>query len=173
MEQKAWTSSGDPVEGEQPLYGRRILVIDDDPDFVALVGRIFGRAGATVDSALSGEQSLCQFRARPPDLVLLDVMMPGMDGWQVCASIRALSRVPIMMLTALNGYENIVRGLDYGADDFVTKSTSNREIVARAHALLRRSELAARRSRWPAYCDDNLAINPERRLVPCRTGRSD
>ncbi len=141
------------------MHGHRVLVIDDDSDFVELITYLFRRAGAIVESARTAEESLRRVRQRPPDLVLLDVMMPEADGWQVCASIRELCGVPIMLLTSLSGAENVARGLDQGADDFVTKSTSHRVLLARARALLRRVDVATQRNRW-------LSHYPEKETQP-------
>ena len=124
---------------DDPLAGRTILVIDDDPELLELVGILFSKAGANVITACNGEEGLRRFYAHHPDLVILDIMMPGMDGWEACRSLRQLSDVPIIMLTAMTSTPDVTRGLDGGADDYVTKPFANRVLLARARALLRRS----------------------------------
>jgi DNA-binding response OmpR family regulator len=117
----------------------RILVVDDDRDIRGLVRELLSRAGYDVSEAESGKAGLRQFYAAPPDLVLLDVSMPELDGWQTLERIRDLSEVPVMMLTARAGELEKVRGLKGGADDYVTKPFGRQELLARVEALLRRS----------------------------------
>ncbi len=109
-----------------PLYHRKILVIDDDLGLLKLLDTLFSRCGATVITVRDAALGLRQFYAQHPDLVILDLMMPDIDGWEVCASLRQLSDVPILMLTALGRDEDIRRGLEAGADDYVTKPFSPR-----------------------------------------------
>jgi DNA-binding response OmpR family regulator len=118
---------------------RRILVVDDDRDIRGLLCELLVRAGYDVSEADSGKAGLRQFYAAPPDLVLLDVSMPELDGWQTLERIRDLSEVPVMMLTARAGELEKVRGLKGGADDYVTKPFGRQELLARVEALLRRS----------------------------------
>ena len=117
----------------------RILVVDDDRDIRGLVRELLSRAGYDVAEAESGKAGLREFYASPPDLVLLDVSMPDLDGWQTLERIRDLSEVPVMMLTARAGELEKVRGLQGGADDYVTKPFGRQELLARVEALLRRS----------------------------------
>jgi DNA-binding response OmpR family regulator len=117
----------------------RILVVDDDGDIRGLLGELLRRAGYDVAEAESGKAGLRQFYASPPDLVLLDVSMPELDGWETLERIRDLSEVPVMMLTARAGELEKVRGLKGGADDYVTKPFGRQELLARVEALLRRS----------------------------------
>jgi DNA-binding response OmpR family regulator len=117
----------------------RILVVDDDRDIRGLLRELLARAGYDVAEAESGKAGLRQFYASPPDLVLLDVSMPELDGWQTLERIRDLSEVPVMMLTARAGELEKVRGLKSGADDYVTKPFGRQELLARVEALLRRS----------------------------------
>jgi DNA-binding response OmpR family regulator len=117
----------------------RILVVDDDGDIRGLLRELLARAGYDVAEAESGKAGLRQFYASPPDLVLLDVSMPELDGWQTLERIRDLSEVPVMMLTARAGELEKVRGLKGGADDYVTKPFGRQELLARVEALLRRS----------------------------------
>ena len=145
-----------------------MLVIDDDSNLLRLLAYTFSSIGAVVYTAESGEEGLRQFYAQQPDLIILDVKMPEMDGWEVCARIRQLSDVPIIFLTALARDEDIVRGLDCGAIDYVTKPFRPKVLVARAQAALRRTEIASGRSKLPSYRDDYLTIDLEaRRVLVC------
>jgi DNA-binding response OmpR family regulator len=117
----------------------RILVVDDDGDIRGLLRELLVRAGYDVAEAESGKAGLRQFYASPPDLVLLDVSMPELDGWQTLERIRDLSEVPVIMLTARAAELEKVRGLKGGADDYVTKPFGRQELLARVEALLRRS----------------------------------
>ncbi len=144
---------------------KNILVIDDDPNILRLVEYTFSRTGIVVHTAESGEEGLRQFYAQQPDLIILDIMMPEMDGWEVCARIRQISDVPIIFLTALNGEENIVRGLDCGAVDYMVKPFGPRVLVARAQAALRQAELTSGLEKPPTYHDDYLTIDLETRRV--------
>ena len=150
------------------MHARRVLVVDDDSDIVQLIKDILTEAGATVDAALGAEEGLRLFRSRRYDLVLLDVMMPGMDGWQVCKILRALSGVPIIMITALSGDDEEARSLEAGADDYVVKPFSPKVLLARSRAVLRRAELSPDRPRTLAYQDEHLAFDLARRQVSVR-----
>jgi len=142
------------------MQNKKILVIDDDHNARRLIERNFSNAGAEVISAADGHQGLRLFYEQRPDLVILDVMMPGVDGYETCRQIRMLSDVPVLMLTALRDDEQIVLGLDSGADDFVSKPISNEVLLARARAILRRSSNAAQgRSAMSAYDDGNLSVD--------------
>jgi two-component system KDP operon response regulator KdpE len=150
------------------MDARRVLVIDDDSDILQLIDDILTEAGATVDAALGAEEGLRLFRTRRYDLVLLDIMMPGMDGWQVCKILRDLSGIPIIMLTALSGEAEEVRGLDAGADDYLVKPFSPKVLLARARAVLRRAELPPDRSKTLVYRDEHLAFDLARQQVSVR-----
>jgi len=117
----------------------QVLVIDDDPTVLDVVGRYLTRAGYQVSLASDGEQGLRMAAARVPDLVVLDLMLPGRSGLEVCTELRARSPVPVIMLTALGEEEDRVVGLEMGADDYVTKPFSPRELVLRVGSVLRRS----------------------------------
>jgi DNA-binding response OmpR family regulator len=117
----------------------RILVVEDDPRTSASVALYLRHAGYDVDVAASGPEALEHAAASPPDLLVLDVMLPGLDGIEVCRTLRARSNVAIIMLTARTVEEDRLRGLDAGADDYVTKPFSPRELVARVGAVLRRA----------------------------------
>jgi two-component system, OmpR family, response regulator MprA len=118
---------------------RRILVVDDDPMVATTVQRVLRPEGYEVDVALGGAQALEQARAHRPDLVVLDLMMPGIDGLEVCRQLRANGTLPILMLTARSGTADRVRGLDTGADDYLVKPFAYAELLARVRALLRRT----------------------------------
>jgi two-component system, OmpR family, response regulator MprA len=118
---------------------RRILVVDDDPMVATTIQRVLRPEGYDVDVALGGAQALEQARAHRPDLVVLDLMMPGIDGLEVCRQLRASGDLPILMLTARSGTADRVRGLDTGADDYLVKPFAYAELLARVRALLRRT----------------------------------
>ena len=121
---------------------QKILVVDDEPEIVRLVRAYLERAGFTVVTASEGREALAVFRHERPNLVVLDLNLPGLDGLDVCRSIRRASDVPIIMLTARIEETDRLIGLELGADDYVVKPFSPREIVARVRAVLRRSEVA-------------------------------
>lgn len=117
-----------------------ILAVDDDPRILRLVRVNLERAGFNVSTASSGPAALDQLTAEPPDAVVLDVTMPGIDGFILTQRIREISNVPIIMLTAMGEQAHKVRGLEIGADDYLTKPFDPDELVARIRALLRRSQ---------------------------------
>ena len=127
--------------------GLKILLVDDEPDVLDLVSRACLRAGYEVISAPSGEQALALVSSARPDLVILDVLLPGIDGFEVCRRIRLESQVPIVMLTARDAEEDIMRGFRLGVDDYVTKPFSIRLLAARVGAVLRRTADASRRNK--------------------------
>ncbi len=116
-----------------------IMVVDDDQDLAEMLGIVLNGAGYEVDLINHGDQALESFRANKPDLVLLDVMLPGIDGIEMCRQIRAESMVPIVMLTAKSDSHEIVLGLDAGADDYMVKPFKSSELVARLKVRLRRT----------------------------------
>ena len=116
----------------------RILVVDDDARIAATIERSLRAEGHEVEVAASGPVALAAARARRPDLVVLDVMLPELDGMAVCRQLRAEGTMPILMLTALGETDSRVRGLDSGADDYLVKPFAYQELVARVRALLRR-----------------------------------
>jgi two-component system response regulator MprA len=118
----------------------RILVVDDDRKITALLRRTLGYEGYQVDLAADGRRGLLTARESPPDLVILDVMMPELDGIEVCRRLRAGSEVPILMLTARDEIPDRVTGLEAGADDYLVKPFALEELIARVRALLRRRE---------------------------------
>jgi DNA-binding response OmpR family regulator len=120
-----------------------ILVVEDDRRTLALLAELLGGSGFEVTTATDGDEALMLARARPFDLVVLDVMLPRRDGFQVCADLRMFSRVPTLMLTARGDPDDRVTGLQLGADDYLPKPFDPRELVARIHAILRRTTAAA------------------------------
>lgn len=120
-----------------------VLVVDDDPKITQLLRRTLSLEGYKVQTADSGVAGLDAARSHEPDLVILDVLMPGMDGLEVCRRLRASSSTPILMLTAKDDVSDRVEGLDSGADDYVVKPFALEELLARVRALLRRHEPAA------------------------------
>jgi DNA-binding response OmpR family regulator len=142
----------------------RVLVIDDDDDIRGLVAELLERAGLEVEQAPDGRAGLRAFHQQPADLVILDVSMPEMDGWQTLERIRDLSDVPVMMLTARGAELERVRGLQAGADDYMVKPFGRQELVARAQALLRRARSSGE-DRADAYVDDRVTIDFAQRAV--------
>ena len=142
----------------------RVLVIDDDADVRGLVAELLGRAGLSVEQAEDGRSGLRALHKTPPDLVVLDVSMPDLDGWQTLERIRDLSEVPILMLTARGDELDRVRGLQAGADDYVIKPFGRQELLARVQALLRRAGREAAEQR-EHYVDDRLTIDFAQRAV--------
>jgi two-component system KDP operon response regulator KdpE len=153
------------ARSDRSLENHKVLVIDDDPDLVKLLKRIFVRVGAQVFGVYDGNEGLRQFHLYRPDLVVLDIMMPGMDGWEVCRSLRQFSDVPILVLSALSTRQDIIRGLEGGADDYITKPFDVQILLARAQALVRRADRAAAAGRPARYDDGYLAIDLQQRQV--------
>ena len=116
----------------------KILLVDDDPNIRQLVNLYLEKEGFEVAMADRGDTALKQFKASPPNLMLLDLMLPGMDGWQVCREVRKFSSVPIIMLTAKDETFDKVLGLELGADDYIVKPFDMKELVARIKAVIRR-----------------------------------
>lgn len=141
----------------------RILVVDDDEDIRELLTELLGRAGYQVDTALDGRSALRVLFETPPALVILDVTMPDMDGYQTLERIRDLSDVPVLMLTARSQELERVRGLSAGADDYVGKPFGRQELLARVQALLRRT--GGKSSVTEAYADGFLQIDYAQRQV--------
>ena len=136
-----------------------VLVVEDDRNIAELLQMYLEKEGYTVTVASDGGQGLSAFRAQKPDLVLLDVMMPVMDGWAVCRAIRAESTTPVIMLTAKGETDDKVAGLKQGADDYITKPFEMKEVLARIEAVLRRTSgvTAEKKSRRLTF--DKLVID--------------
>ena len=132
----------------------RVLVIEDDPDIALGIKTVLGKSGFEVASCSDGRDGLRAFHGARPDLVILDIGLPEMDGWTVLERIRDLSEVPVLILTARSLEAEKVRGLRGGADDYLTKPFGNAEFVARVQALLRRQTplTSPRRSTTTAAC---------------------
>ncbi len=145
---------------------RKLLIVDDDEGLLRALELYFGRHGYHVIKAQKGSEGLRKLYETHPDLVCLDVMMPGIDGWEVLRRIREMTDLPVIMLTARGAETERVKGLKLGADDYVSKPFSMRELEARIEAVLRRS-----RSSQPgqeekvAYSDDHLVVDTERAEV--------
>jgi OmpR family response regulator RpaB len=122
----------------------KILVVDDEPDILELVETRLAMAGYETITAESGEEALKSFFTARPDLALLDLEMPGMDGFELCERIRQISDVPIIFLTVFGSEVHRVKGLQVGADDYIVKPFSKNELVARVEANLRRASIPAR-----------------------------
>ena len=137
----------------------KILVVDDDKNICELLRLYLEKEGYNVSIANDGEEALLRFAADTPDLVLLDVMMPKLDGWQVCREIRKKSECPIIMITAKGETFDKVLGLELGADDYVVKPFDSKEIVARIKAVLRRSVKAAPETNVKEVSYDKLVVN--------------
>jgi len=148
---------------------KKILVVDDEPAQVRLADQVLTNSGYEVLKASNGQEALRIMFEQKPDLVLLDVVMPGIDGWQTCSRIREVTDIPIIMLTGKRNSEgDIVRGLDYGADEYLSKPMGNRELVARVRAALRRAERPSYldERKKTLFSDDYLIVDvPERKVM--------
>lgn len=143
----------------------KILAVDDEPRVVRLVTEVLGAMGYQVIAAIRGEPAIEMVALEQPDLVLLDILMPGgMDGYEVCRRIREFSDVAVIMLTAKAQESDVLRGFDAGADDYLTKPFSARELIARVKAVLRRTQRSEERVTAPFTCGA-LEINFARRTV--------
>ncbi len=153
---------------------KKTLIIDDDPAFIRLVDQVLSNQGFEVLKAGSGHEGLRLLFSEKPDLILLDVAMPKMDGWETCQRIREVADVPVIMLTGKQqAEEDIVRGLDYGADEYIFKPVRNRELVARVRAMLRRAELPSptEAKRQVTFADDHLTVDIVERKVTVKGER--
>ncbi|MBR1560124.1 MAG: response regulator transcription factor [Clostridia bacterium] len=130
----------------------KILLVDDDPNIRQLVNLYLEKEGFEVSMADRGDAALKLFKQSPPNLMLLDLMLPGMDGWQVCREVRKTSNIPIIMLTAKDETFDKVLGLELGADDYIVKPFDMKELVARIKAVLRRFQ-------QPEQASDNKALS--------------
>ena len=143
---------------------RRILVVDDEERMVRFIRLNLEHDGFQVSEAFNGKQAIDKLRDTP-DLILLDVMMPDLDGFEVLQTIREVSSVPVIMLTAKGEEDDRVRGLELGADDYVTKPFSPRELVSRVRAVLRRTEGASGSMHGLIEVDERLKIDFDRREI--------
>ncbi|MFE3033958.1 response regulator transcription factor [Streptomyces canus] len=148
---------------EQQQYAQtrpRVLVVDDDPTVAEVVSGYLDRAGYLVDRAADGPEALARAAEHRPDLVVLDLMLPGMDGLEVCRRMRGRGPVPVIMLTARGDEDDRILGLEVGADDYVTKPFSPRELVLRVESVLRRSRPAQQSEALRAA---GLSLDPQAR----------
>jgi len=136
-----------------------VLIVEDDPKIAELLQMYLEKEGYTVSVAGDGGKGLSKFRAIKPDLVLLDVMMPVMDGWTVCKTIRSESQTPIIMLTAKGETDDKITGLKSGADDYITKPFEMKEVLARIEAVLRRTSNTTSEKKARRLCLDKLIID--------------
>ena len=140
----------------------KILLVNDDPNIRQLVNLYLVKEGFEVIMASRGDEALKLFKESPPNLMLLDIMLPGMDGWQVCREVRKVSNIPIIMLTAKDETFDKVLGLELGADDYVVKPFETKEIVARIKAVLRRSGPGSAAKDIKEVSYDKLTVNMTR-----------
>ncbi len=150
---------------DNQFRGRRILVVDDEERMVRFIRLNLEHDGFRVIEAFNGTQALNKLRAVIPDLVLLDVMMPDLDGFEVLRMIREITAVPVIMLTAKGEEEDRIRGLELGADDYVTKPFSQRELASRVRAVLRRTETPGAPMHGIIEVDEHLKLDFDRREV--------
>ncbi len=141
-----------------------ILIVDDEPNIVELNRMYLEGAGYRVLTARTGGEALARFQSDHPDLLVLDLMLPGADGWTVCREVRRTSQTPIIMLTARTEDIDRILGLELGADDYVTKPYNPRELVARVRAVLRRTNPPSDAGEAPLRLGD-LTLDPARRTV--------
>ncbi len=144
------------------MAGEKILIVDDDKNISELLRLYLQKEGYTTFMAHDGEAGLKMFEAEKPELILLDVMMPKMDGWEVCRKVRANSSVPIIMLTAKGETFDKVLGLELGADDYVVKPFDPKEINARVKAVLRRTTQINNKEQEGVIVFDNLSVDLQR-----------
>ena len=140
----------------------KVLIVDDDKNICDLLRLYLEKEGYSVILSHDGEEAVVKFNALKPDIVLLDVMLPGLDGWQVCREIRKKSNIPILMITAKSDTFDKVLGLELGADDYIVKPFDSKEVIARIKAVVRRtgqspSEMEVREVRY-----DKLSVNMTR-----------
>ena len=136
---------------------RNILVVEDDRNISDLIQMYLVKEGFEVRIAADGGKAIAEFQKSVPDLILLDIMLPVMDGWAVCAKIRETSKVPIIMLTAKSEVFDRIQGLEMGADDYIVKPFEMKELLARINAVLRRTEIPVDTSKILRF--DKLTIN--------------
>ncbi|MGE5073285.1 MAG: response regulator transcription factor [Anaerolineae bacterium] len=138
---------------------KRILIVDDEPRYLRLLEANLKTEGYSVVTAGDGLQAVDAFSAQPVDLILLDIMMPRLDGFGTCQRIREFSNVPIIMLTAKGEEQDRVKGLDLGADDYLVKPFSATELLARVRAVLRRAQLPGEQGQQRFFSHENLKID--------------
>ena len=153
------------------MIASKVLLIDDDVDLLQLASMIFKKEGAQIVTARDGLEGVSKLFTHHPDLIILDVMMPGINGFEVCQRIRQVSDTPLIMLTALNHEQEMIRGLDAGADDFLSKPFNADILLARARTVLRRSEHLKSQDDAMNYNNGHLSIDINRREALIRGKR--
>ena len=143
------------------MASSKILIVDDEKNIVELIRLYLEKEGFTVLCAYDGSEALTVFKENTPDIVILDIMLPGTDGWQVCKEIRKSSDIPIIMLTAKSDTFDKVLGLELGADDYMTKPFEAKELLARVKAVLRRFDKPEQTASDKEVNYKNLSINIE------------
>ncbi len=138
---------------------KRVLIVDDEPRYLRLLEANLRTEGYTVVTAADGLQAIDAFSAQPVDLILLDIMMPRLDGFATCQRIREFSNVPIIILTAKGEEQDRVKGLDLGADDYLVKPFSATELLARVRAVLRRAQVTPEHGQERYFVHENLRID--------------
>ncbi|MBI4321018.1 MAG: response regulator transcription factor [Chloroflexi bacterium] len=149
----------------------KILIVDDDRDLLMLLRSSLQRVGFSILTAETGQEGLRQFYNERPDLILLDIALPGVDGWKVCGRVREVSEVPILVLTARSETGDRIRGLDLGADDYLTKPFELRELIARIRAVLRRANPQLSQDKIAVFDDGELHVDFESHDVFVRDRR--
>jgi len=147
------------------MLGKKVLIVDDDNELLQLVSMIFKKSGAQVVTANDGLDGVSKFFTHHPDLIILDVMMPGHNGFDVCARIRQVSNAPLIMLTALNQEQEMLQGLEVGADDFLSKPFNPDILLARARTVLRRTQGTNGEAASFNYNDGYLSIDIDKHEV--------
>lgn len=149
----------------QQTAPRVVLVVDDEPRMIRFIRMNLELEGYQVVEASNGIEALDQVRKHMPDLVVMDVMMPKMDGFETLRSLREISTVPVILLTVRSDEDDRIRGLELGADDYITKPFSPRELVSRVNAVLRRAEWPSPPPRTVLQIDDRLSVDFNRHQV--------
>ena len=142
------TKIGIDLDQIESVERQRVMVVEDEVDTIFLLKQIFRIAGFNVVSAMDGEEALKKIVKYEPDMVLLDIMMPDMDGWETLKYIRQMTDVPVMFVSALGRKQDVVRGLRAGVDDYITKPFHSEELIERVRAVLRRTQKAKEISRF-------------------------
>jgi DNA-binding response OmpR family regulator len=153
------------LNGIETMIGKKVLLIDDDLDFLKLTSLVFQDAGAQALTARDGLEGMGKLFTHQPDLIILDVVMPGADGFHVCERIRQYSDTPLIMLTALGDDEHMLKGLDAGADDFLSKPINREILLARSRAVLRRVGRGSSDQEITSYTDGHLEVDIEKHRV--------
>ncbi|MCE1255700.1 MAG: response regulator transcription factor [Anaerolineae bacterium] len=155
--ERVFLNFGTDLDAGSDTSRHKVLLVEDDPDSVILFKRMLIQAGYDVASAFNGLEGLKKLNVIRPDIILLDLMMPDMDGWEMLSSLRQDSNLPVIVITALNHENNVVRALKLGADDYITKPFNHAEVVERIRVILRR---VTRLPENNVYFDKiNLAVN--------------